>query len=113
MASQHLEKVRELFEQYDSDADDSLTLNELATLLQDIGRKITPLPQTAQVASQQGHYLGRKFNKVARAHRSSPEVGVLSDDQVSPAFEYRHLGSLAYIGNAAVFDFGGVSFMVS
>src|SRR6201999_1112207 len=63
-----------------------LTLNELAILLQELGSKITALPavryrhsiqfvfslmnhfsviQTAQVASQQGHYIGKKLNKLA------------------------------------------------
>lgn len=44
MAEDHLGEVRELFKAYDSDKDDSLTLNELARLLQDIGNKITALP---------------------------------------------------------------------
>lgn len=68
--------------------------------------------QLAQVASQQGKYLGKKLNKLA--HQSS----VLSkndipftDEAVSPPFKYKHMGSLAYIGNAAVFDFGHTSFM--
>jgi NADH dehydrogenase len=30
---------------------------------------------------------------------------------VADPFTYHHLGSLAYIGNAAVFDFGEYSFM--
>ena len=29
------------------------------------------------------------------------------DDAVYKAFEYKHLGSLAYIGNAAIFDWNG------
>ena len=33
------------------------------------------------------------------------------DETVAKPFKYLHLGSLAYIGNAAVFDFGKVSFM--
>lgn len=32
------------------------------------------------------------------------------DDAVYKAFEYKHLGSIAYIGNAAVFDINGLSF---
>ncbi len=32
------------------------------------------------------------------------------DEAVYKAFEYKHLGSLAYIGNAAVFDINGLSF---
>lgn len=31
------------------------------------------------------------------------------DDAVYKAFEYKHLGSLAYIGNAAIFDYNGYS----
>lgn len=34
-----------------------------------------------------------------------------ADEFVSKPFAYHHLGSLAYIGNAAVFDFGKYSFM--
>lgn len=37
-------QVKELFELYDKDQDESLTLNELAAMLQDIGNKITALP---------------------------------------------------------------------
>lgn len=44
MAEDQLQKVRELFDLYDSDADNSLSLNELAVLLQEIGNKITALP---------------------------------------------------------------------
>ena len=44
MAGGHLQKIRDLFERYDTDKDDSLSLNELALLLQEISSKITPLP---------------------------------------------------------------------
>ena len=44
MAEDQLLKVRELFDLYDSDSDNSLNLNELAVLLQEIGNKITALP---------------------------------------------------------------------
>lgn len=36
---------------------------------------------------------------------------MVSDEAVMGPFKYLHLGSLAYIGNAAVFDFGSHSFM--
>jgi hypothetical protein len=110
MAETHLEKVKELFQLYDSDADDSLSMNELLDLLVEIGKRITSLPATAQVASQQGKYLGRKFHKLARATSPGDSMAQF-DESVSKPFNYRHLGSLAYIGNAAVFDFGQYSFM--
>jgi NADH dehydrogenase len=81
------------------------------------------------VASQAGAYLGRKFSKVAAAQErrglaplpsSSDEnpnptkfaelVRNIDDDKVSDPFRYHHLGSLAYIGNSAVFDLHGRSF---
>uniref|UniRef100_A0A8H8CLV4 EF-hand domain-containing protein n=1 Tax=Psilocybe cubensis TaxID=181762 RepID=A0A8H8CLV4_PSICU len=122
MAEDHLVKVKELFQLYDSDADDSLSLNELFKLLEEIGNRITSLPATAQVASQQGKYLGKKLHKLSRANppvaSSTPPasgnpnaIQLLSDETVSKPFKYFHLGTLAYIGNAAVFDFGKYSFM--
>ncbi len=42
-------------------------------------------PATAQVAMQQGKYLGKSFNRRARSKQAEP-------------FRYRHLGMLAYIG---------------
>lgn len=44
MASTHLEDIRQLFEQYDADHDDNLTLSELNELLTGVARKITSLP---------------------------------------------------------------------
>ncbi|KAI0345429.1 nucleotide-binding domain-containing protein [Trametopsis cervina] len=116
MSEDHLSKVRELFDLYDSDADNSLNLNELAVLLQEIGNKITALPATAQVASQQGKYLGSKFTKLAKQGPTleKNELGTSGlgvDELVAQPFKYLHLGSLAYIGNAAVFDLGKYSFM--
>ena len=67
------------------------------------------------MASQQGKYLGRKLSKLARqrdalaANQLSPDAA--ADEAVAEPFKYQHLGSLAYIGNAAVFDLGQTSFM--
>lgn len=69
-------------------------------LLQEIGNKITALPATAQVASQQGKYLGAKFTKLAkqRATLEKNEMGTSGvgvDEAVASPFRYMHLGSLA------------------
>ncbi|KAL0946786.1 hypothetical protein HGRIS_012959 [Hohenbuehelia grisea] len=117
LAEDHVVKARELFEMYDTDADNSLSLNELARLLEEIGKKITALPATAQVASQQGKYVGKKLHKLARHSQNLQTAGLPSgadstaDEAIARPFHYLHLGSLAYIGNAAVFDFGQYSFM--
>lgn len=78
----------------------TLDFRELATLLAAVDSKLTSLPATAQRADQQGAYLARALNRLARG-------GAAAD---APAFAYRHLGSLAYVGNGAVFDLNGMSF---
>ncbi|KAI1539433.1 Ndh NADH dehydrogenase FAD-containing subunit [Pyrenophora tritici-repentis] len=109
-AANHLRRLDKLFEQYDKDKSGTLDFGELRELLFQIDSKLTSLPATAQRANQQGEYLGRKFNKIAQAApglaMNNVDYGDL-DDAVYKAFEYKHLGSLAYIGNAAIFDYNG------
>lgn len=115
LASKYLEKTKDVFRYYDKNADHELSLNEITDALVDIGNKITTLPATAQVASQQGKYLGKKFNFLAEPSTKEAmkknEIFVDDDAVHCEPFQYNHLGSLAYIGNAAVFDLGGHSFM--
>ncbi|WAR63956.1 hypothetical protein PtB15_16B115 [Puccinia triticina] len=110
-AQVHIEKVRDVFEKYDSDKDNKLGLNELVVMFQEISNRLTSLPATAQVADQQGKYLGKKFNRFQspKALKSIDQNGLVNSDLDEILFDpfiYRHLGSLAYIGNSAVFDFG-------
>ncbi|EME78396.1 uncharacterized protein MYCFIDRAFT_167777 [Pseudocercospora fijiensis CIRAD86] len=109
-ASDHLKRLGKLFEQYDKDKNGTLDFGELSELLKQIDSKLTSLPATAQRANQQGVYLGRKLNKLARAEYGMRLNDIIDgdvDDAVYKAFEYKHMGSLAYIGNAAIFDFNG------
>jgi NADH dehydrogenase len=109
-AADHLKRLDKLFQTYDTDQSGTLEFDELRELLLQIDSKLTSLPATAQRAHQQGQYLGHKFNKMAQA---APGMSVNDvrdgdiDEAVYKAFEYHHLGSLAYIGNSAVFDLGG------
>lgn len=110
-AADHLRRLDKLFEQYDHDKSGTLDFGELYELLKQIDNKLTSLPATAQRANQQGLYLGRKLNKIAQMapgmQLNDVSYGDL-DEACYKAFEYRHLGSLAYVGNAAVFDFRGL-----
>lgn len=112
-AANHLRRLDKLFSAYDKDKSGTLDFAELHELLTQIDSKLTSLPATAQRANQQGGYLGKKFNRIAQAipgfRANEVDYGDL-DDAVYKAFEYHHLGSLAYIGNAAIFDFGGLNF---
>lgn len=113
-ASQHLRRLDRLFQQYDKDHSGTLDFYELRELLQQIDTKLTSLPATAQRANQQGQYLGRKFSKIAAAlpdlRAGQMSGAAVRDEDYHCAFHYKHLGSLAYIGNAAVFDFNQKSF---
>lgn len=112
-ARDHLRRLDKLFEDYDKDKSGSLDFGELSELLKQIDTKLTSLPATAQRADQQGKYLGHKFNKLARAEPGMRINEVFDgdlDQAVYKPFDYKHMGSLAYVGNAAVFDFGGISF---
>jgi NADH dehydrogenase len=108
-AADHLRRVDKLFSAYDKDQSGTLDFGELRELLMQIDSKLTSLPATAQRAHQQGQYLGHKLNKLARAAPGLKANDVRDgdlDEAVYKAFEYHHLGSLAYVGNAAVFDYG-------
>lgn len=112
-AADHLRRLDKLFEQYDKNKSGTLDFGELNELLKQIDSKLTSLPATAQRAHQQGQYLARKFNKLAQAapgmRLNEMDYGDI-DEAVYKAFEYHHMGSLAYIGNAAIFDFNGLNF---
>lgn len=112
-ADNHLRRLDKLFEQYDKDHSGTLDFDELYELLHQIDTKLTSLPATAQRANQQGGYLGRKLSKISAAlpgmRANDVDYGDI-DSAVYRAFKYKHLGSLAYISNAAIFDFGGMNF---
>jgi NADH:ubiquinone reductase (non-electrogenic) len=65
-----------------------LTLKEFETLVAKADAALKPLPSTAQVAEQMGHYLGVSLNQVAK------DKGA----KVS-GFKYSHFGSLAKLGS--------------
>ncbi|KAK1751980.1 hypothetical protein QBC47DRAFT_416474 [Echria macrotheca] len=113
-AAGHLKRLDRLFSEYDKDQSGTLDFGELRELLKQIDNKLTSLPATAQRAHQQGQYLAHKFNKLARAAEGLKANEIIEGDldaAVYKAFEYKHLGSLAYIGNSAVLDLGqGVKF---
>ena len=75
----------------DTDGDNSLSLDEFTMFLKDVDNKLKAYPATAQVASQQGKFLG----KLLTSQHDTLEDGFAPG---SKQFEYSHLGSFAYIG---------------
>ncbi|KAI1325518.1 hypothetical protein F5Y16DRAFT_401377 [Xylariaceae sp. FL0255] len=105
----HLKRLDKLFEAFDKDQSGTLDFGELRELLKQIDSKLTSLPATAQRANQQGIYLANKFNKLAHCAPGLSANDIRDgdvDEACYKAFEYHHLGSLAYVGNSAIFDLG-------
>ncbi|KAG0239138.1 hypothetical protein BGW41_007909 [Actinomortierella wolfii] len=101
MLSMFLYELDKVFAKYDQDKSGTLDLDEIRVFLTDAEKSMTALPATAQVASQQGKYVGRRINKLYDIEDQKDLVDKM------PAFAYRHLGSLAYIGGSeAVLDAG-------
>jgi len=87
-------KVGKLFAEADINKDGELSIKEFEQLLEYADKKMTDLPATAQVASQQGKYLAKSFNDMVTGQPIYP-------------FDYKHKGSLAYVGgNTAVAEIG-------
>ncbi|KAI1266066.1 hypothetical protein F5Y18DRAFT_36248 [Xylariaceae sp. FL1019] len=106
----HLKRLDKLFQAFDKDHSGTLDFGELRELLKQIDSKLTSLPATAQRANQQGVYLAKKFNKMAHCAPGLSANEIKDgdvDEACYKAFEYHHLGSLAYVGNSAIFDLGG------
>jgi NADH:ubiquinone reductase (H+-translocating) len=91
-----------MFEEYDDNHDGTLSPAEFGELLRRVDAKLTALPATAQVASQQGVYLAKLLGAVAGAAVPLADAAVAAH----PPFAYHHMGSMAYIGgNKAVVEF--------
>lgn len=107
--------LHENLPKYDPENKGSLNFEQITHLLKDIESGLTSLPATAQRAHQQGTYLGKKFTKLARITddhiRRDQLIEADLDESSCKPFKYIHLGSLAYVGNSAVFDLPGYSFV--
>lgn len=108
LASEPLSIAQHLVPKYDTKNTGYLTFDQLQGLLREVDSNVTSLPATAQRASQQGKYLGKKLTKLASLQTAIQDNEIYNgdiDDAFDKPFKYNHLGSLAYLGNSAVFDF--------
>jgi NADH dehydrogenase len=102
-AEHHLKNVQKLFDKYDNNKDGLLNLEEFKNLLSEVDRGIKTLPATAQVASQQGYYIGKILSDL---HNAKGNEWNLKDVEAMNPFCYKHMGSMANIGGEnAVVDF--------
>ncbi|KAF9924258.1 hypothetical protein FBU30_005731 [Linnemannia zychae] len=96
-----LGRLDKVFEEYDKDHNGTLDLDEIRAFLIDAEKCCTALPATAQVANQEGTFVGKRINLLHSIENDPAAVAAL------PQFSYKHLGSLAYIGGGdAALDMG-------
>lgn len=108
------------FEQFDADKSDKLEQGELHVNTYDnnassfvlsavfyiqsfykaMNMKYTTLAPTAQVASQQGEFLGSELSKLFPDH-STVGTWTIDSKSISP-FKYDHAGVFAYLGNGII-----------
>ncbi|KAJ2773837.1 hypothetical protein IWQ56_000834, partial [Coemansia nantahalensis] len=93
-AASHLQTLVRDFDHFDVDANGTIDRGEFGAMLRYVDSKHTALPALAQVAAQEGIYLGRALNTLAAG--TGPAL----------PFSYHHRGTLAYLGRAAAADFG-------
>ncbi|KAF9366439.1 hypothetical protein BGX34_002714 [Mortierella sp. NVP85] len=96
-----LSHLDEVFKKYDKDGSGTLDHEEIRVFLVDAEKNCTALPATAQVANQEGKYVGKRISALHSIENDPEATAKL------PPFKYKHLGSLAYIGGSdAVLDMG-------
>jgi NADH dehydrogenase len=119
----HLRKAEKEYVKYlRGKKNEELDLEDFKALLEEADKSLKAYPATAQVAAQQGEYMAKRFNAIARkvtelnTHRArQPSINLdasasqlLLDEKDNKPFAYHHLGYLAYIGNdKAAIDLGG------
>ena len=52
LASKYIGKVRAIFEEYDKDKDEKLSLNEVAIMFENLSKKVTSLPAVCPVVTR-------------------------------------------------------------
>ncbi|KAJ1936826.1 hypothetical protein EC988_008081, partial [Linderina pennispora] len=114
LAAGHLKKLGAHFDDFDTDGNGVICLSEFKNMLVHVDRSLTALPALAQVADQEGAYLGRSLSILAKTFAemsdnadSSVHDKVALENQAIQPFNYHHHGTLAYLGRAAAADFGG------
>ncbi|KAJ2519064.1 hypothetical protein H4217_002927 [Coemansia sp. RSA 1939] len=120
IAATHLQSLVDHFDQFDTDNSNTICMDEFTHMLEFVDNKVTALPALAQVANQEGVYLGRSLNRLAAMYASNElpatvssellnaaphEIAQMEGNAIAP-FTYHHRGTLAYLGRAAAADFG-------
>ncbi|KAJ2550152.1 hypothetical protein IWW35_003427 [Coemansia sp. RSA 1878] len=111
-AAGHLQSLVDNFGHFDTNHNGTIDRSEFRSMLEYVDAKLTALPALAQVANQEGIYLGHVFNKLASLQVEHKSKDMSADrkrrsEEISVApFTYHHHGTLAYLGRAAAADFG-------
>ncbi|KAJ2689434.1 hypothetical protein IWW39_001459 [Coemansia spiralis] len=115
-AANHLFTLERDFDSFDTNGNGRISIDEFEHMLEYVDSKLTALPALAQVASQEGVYLGHGLSRLAAIYagdedarvraEASPEARRDVEASAIAPFMYHHRGTLAYLGRAAAADFG-------
>ncbi|PIA17636.1 hypothetical protein COEREDRAFT_101447 [Coemansia reversa NRRL 1564] len=114
-AASHLQSLELNYDLFDTNANGSIDRSEFRRMLEFVDSKLTALPALAQVANQEGVYLGHALNATAVLHAgplpteddaSTTRRLRMAHAVAATPFSYHHRGTLAYLGRAAAADFG-------
>ena len=101
------DQMAEKFKKYAGrGADPKLKLEQFKQVCNEADRTMKTLPATAQVAAQEGMYLGKRLSCMPTAHEEASVLNSLKKQwlallgaaDLGKPFQYMHMGSLAYIG---------------
>ena len=94
----------------------SLKLEQFKQVCEEADRTLRALPATAQVAAQEGKYLGQRISSMPTQYEEGSALNWVKKqwfaakgvDDISKPFRYNHMGSLAYVGgDSAAADLTG------
>jgi len=117
------DQLAEKFKKYAGrGSDPKLKRAAFKKVLEEADRTLRALPATAQVAAQQGKYLGQRMSCMATAYEEASALnsvkkrwlGFVGVADLERPFAYVHMGSLAYVGGeAAAADLTGSNNLIA
>jgi len=95
-------KLQGIVDKFDHDKSGALSEHEFATALAQADAMLSSHPATAQVANQQGEYLGKQLNAAANAAKKTANANAAAKTAAvfePEPFKYVHMGSFAALGS--------------
>lgn len=117
------DQMAEKFKKYAGrGTDPKLKLTQFKDVCTEADRTLRALPATAQVAAQEGKYLGQRLSAMPTSYEETNMLNIVKRQwlafkgvtDLKKPFGYMHMGSLAYVGGeSAAADLTGAKFSIA